>query len=466
MDLPKPFIVRMEGELKEEFPDFLRCFGEPPAKGVRVNLLKLSAEEFAALAPFPLGEKVPWAADGFYTGEERPGAFIEHFAGLYYCQEPSAMCAAPLLQAQPKERVLDLCAAPGGKTTQLAAAMAGEGVLVANEYIFDRAKILSQNVERLGLKNCAVVSASAAELADALPAYFDKVLVDAPCSGEGMFRKDPAAIAEWSEENVLRCIARQRDILDGAARLVRAGGRLVYSTCTFARGEDEGQAEDFLCRHPEFELLEQHRLMPHKVRGEGHFAALFAKRGAEEPCKPRPFPVRRDRAAEKAWREFASDFFVSPPEGTLTTLADGRMYLLPEGLPALPGRVLRAGVELGEYNGKRFTPAHALAMSAKRGEVRRFVSLERAAAEQYLHGEALAAETLGEAFSAESRGGSLWEALSAETLGGGLAAEPRGGMGEGWCMVGYKGYPLGLGKLAGGMLKNHLPKALRAAKLS
>lgn len=358
------------------------------------------------------------------------------------------MCAAPLLNVQPKERVLDLCAAPGGKTTQLAAAMAGEGVLIANEYVSGRAKILSQNVERMGVKNCAVVSASAEELAETLPAFFDKVLVDAPCSGEGMFRKDPEAIGEWSEENVARCIARQRDILDAAARLVRAGGRLVYSTCTFARGEDEGQAEDFLARHPEFALLEQHRLMPHEVKGEGHFAALFEKRGEDEACKARPFPVRRDRAAEKAWREFAADFFVSPPEGTVTALPDGRLFLLPEGLPALCGRVLRAGVELGEYNGKRFMPAHALVMSATREEVRRFVALEREDAERYLHGEALAGERLG------GFGGS-------GGFGGGAALTK-----EGWCMVGYKGYPLGLGKLAGGQLKNHLPKALRAAKLS
>lgn len=180
--------------------------------------------------------------------------------------------------------------------------------------------------------------------------------------------------------------------------------------------------------------------------GTALFAALFEKRGEDEPCKVRPFPVRRDRAAEKAWREFSADFFVSPPEGTVTALPDGRLFLLPEGLPALPGRVLRAGVELGEYNGKRFTPAHALAMSAKREEVRRFLSLEREDAERYLHGEALAGERLG---------------MLSGGLGGGAGMQQ-----EGWCMVGYKGYPLGLGKLAGGQLKNHLPKALRAAKLS
>ncbi len=428
-ELPKAFLARMEGET--DFPAFLRCYSEPPVSGVRVNTLKLSSEEFSRLAPFPLEGNVPWAADGFYTSEERVGAYIEHFAGLIYSQEPSAMCAAPLLDVKPFERALDLCAAPGGKTTQLASKMMGEGVLVANEVMPDRARILSQNVERMGIKNCAVISASTAELAKSLPAYFDKVLVDAPCSGEGMFRKDENARLEWSEENVSRCIARQRDILDDAAGLLKAGGRMVYSTCTFSHGENEEQIEAFLKRHPEFVLLEQHRLMPHEVRGEGHFAALLEKRGEADEPHVKPFPVRREQAAEKAWREFAEDFFGKAPEGALTTLPDGRMFLLPDGLPALPGRVLRAGVEVGEWNGKRFTPAHALAMASHRGEVRRFVSLGRSEAQKYLRGEQLDAPS--------------------QTA-------------DGWCVVGFGEYPLGLGKCVGGAVKNHLPKGLRAAR--
>ena len=189
------------------------------------------------------------------------------------------MCAAPLLGAKKGERVLDLCAAPGGKTTQLAGAMGGEGVLIANEYVYERARILSQNVERLGVANCAVISADTASLAVKLPAYFDKVLVDAPCSGEGMFRKEENAVAEWSEENVARCIARQSAILDDAAALVAGGGTLVYSTCTFEYGENEGQIRAFLARHPEFTLLEERLLLPHEVRGEGHYAAKLVKIG-------------------------------------------------------------------------------------------------------------------------------------------------------------------------------------------
>ena len=246
-----------------------------------------------------------------------------------------------------------------------------------------------------------------------------------------MFRKDENARTEWSEENVSRCIARQRDILDDAAGLLKAGGRMVYSTCTFSRGENEEQIEAFLSRHPEFVLLEQHRLMPHEVRGEGHFAALLEKRGEADEPHVKPFPVRREQAAEKAWREFAEDFFGKAPEGALTTLSDGRMFLLPDGLPALPGRVLRAGVEVGEWNGKRFTPAHALAMASHRGEVRRFVSLGRSEAQKYLRGEQLD--------------------LPSQTA-------------DGWCVVGFGEYPLGLGKCVGGAVKNHLPKGLRAAR--
>lgn len=335
------------------------------------------------------------------------------------------MCAAPLLDARPDERVLDLCAAPGGKTTQLAAAMGGEGVLIANEYVYDRARILSQNVERLGVKNCAVVSADPAALARCFPAYFDKILVDAPCSGEGMFRKDENAIAEWSEENVARCAVRQAAILDEAAAMLRGGGRLVYSTCTFERAENEGQIEAFLARHAEFTLIGEEMLFPHEVRGEGHFAALLEKSGAERGNAP-AFPVRRNAAAEKAYAAFARAFFVRPPAGRLTTLDDGRMYLLPEAMPALPVRTLRVGIELGAFDGRRFTPAHALAMAVAKGECARFLPLSEGETEKYLRGETFPTD-----------------------------AE------NGWCVVGYGDYPLGLGKIAGGILKNHYPKGLR-----
>ena len=423
MILPETFLRRMQERLGERFPAFLHAMEASPCKGVRANPLKLTGAQLAAL--LPVGDAVPWEPSGFYCDLEKVGSLPAHHAGLFYSQEPSAMCAAPLLDAKAGERVLDLCAAPGGKTTQLAGAMGGEGVLVANEYVYDRARILSQNVERLGVANCAVISTDTASLAAKLPAYFDKVLVDAPCSGEGMFRKDANAVAEWSEENVARCIARQSAILDDAAALVAGGGTLVYSTCTFEYGENEGQIRAFLARHPEFTLLEERLLLPHEVRGEGHYAAKLVKEEGERRDAP-AFPQMRDRAAERAWQDFAADFFLSPPSGSVTTLKDGRMYLLPEGLPALVGRVLRAGVELGRFDGKRFTPSHALAMSAKVENVRRTAPLDDTACMRWLRGETLASS-----------------------------------MPEGWGIATWRGYPVGLAKSAGGTLKNHYPKGLR-----
>ena len=422
MNLPQEFLTRMQKRLGTAYPAFLRCYDAPPVRGVRANLLKCSAQAFKDLAPFA-AESVPWAEGGFYTASEKLGHMPAHHAGLFYVQEPSAMCAAPLLDAKAGERVLDLCAAPGGKTTQLAAAMRGEGVLIANEYVYDRARILSQNVERLGVQNCAVISADTAALAKKLPAYFDKILVDAPCSGEGMFRKDAGAIAEWSEENVERCISRQREILDNAAEMLAGGGSLVYSTCTFETGENEEQIAQFLARHPDFELKEQHLLLPHEVRGEGHFAALLQKTQGDRLDAP-AFLHACNRAAERAWTEFAQEFFLKVPEGMLSSAGE-RLYLLPQDLPALAGNVLRTGLELGSFDGKRFTPAHALAMAAKEGDVRLCIPLSDAECVRWLRGETLPCEE------------------------------------KGWGIVTWRSYPMGLCKAAGGTLKNHYPKGLR-----
>ena len=423
MNLPQEYLNRMQKRLGEAYPAFLRCYEEAPVRGVRANLLKLTAQAFAALAPFA-HDPVPWAEGGFYTDAEKLGHSPLHHAGLCYVQEPSAMCAAPLLNAQPGERVLDLCAAPGGKTTQLAAAMRGQGTLIANEYVYERARILSQNVERLGVGNCAVVSADTASLAARFPQYFDKILVDAPCSGEGMFRKDAQAAGEWSVQNVERCIARQRAILDDAAAMLAGGGTLVYSTCTFEEGENEVQVAQFLQRHPDFVCVEQHLLLPHAVRGEGHFAAVLQKGDGQRRDAPALSRVRNAQA-ERAYAAFAADFFVRPPAGEVTALPDGRMYLLPERLPAPCGRLLRAGVELGAFDGKRFAPAHALAMWAGAENVRFTRALSEEECTRWLRGETLA------------------------------------GGGSGWGVVTRNGYPLGLFKAAGGTLKNHYPRGLR-----
>lgn len=284
MNAPAVYLKRMEERLPD-FAAYAACLSLPPYKGIRVNTLKISAEEFAGISPFSLSP-VPWEASGYYIAEEKPGRSAYHDAGLFYVQEPSAMCAAPLLDVRPGERVLDLCAAPGGKGTQLAQAMRGQGILVLNEKIPARAKILLQNVERMGIVNAVVTCADPETIAERFEGYFDKVLVDAPCSGEGMLRKEEEAAANWSPENVAMCAARQKKLLDSAARTVRAGGQLVYSTCTFAEEEDEENAAGFLARHPEFILMEQKRsiptakrergILPHSLCGRGKAAAVCA----------------------------------------------------------------------------------------------------------------------------------------------------------------------------------------------
>ena len=429
MQLPNEFLRRMKERLGEEFPAFLRSYENPVYKALRVNTLKIGAEEFLKNAPFPVGEQVlfPQGEDvtGFYINEEKAGGYAEHFAGLYYLQEPSAMCVGELTAPVKKERVLDLCAAPGGKTVQLAMQTEGEGVLISNEIDAGRAKVLSQNVERMGIKNCAVTNAAPAQLAQRFCDYFDLILADAPCSGEGMFKKEPEAVTHWSENNVSLCATRQKEILDCAADMVAGGGRLVYSTCTFAEEEDEGQIRAFLQAHPEFTLEEEHKIYPHQFKGEGHYCARLYKREGETRGA-KPYPVRRNLAANRAFSAFAKDFFQTPPEGEITTLDDGRMYLLPGGMPTIGVRTVRLGVELGEFDGKIFKPAHALAMSMKKEECARFVPLSREEAERYLRGETLACDC-----------------------------------GNGWRVVGLGDYPLGLGKAVNGTLKNHLPKGLR-----
>lgn len=420
--LPKAFTERMARDLGDEAAAFFNCFSLPPVRGIRVNTLKISVARFREISPFDLSP-VPWEPNGFYVSEEKPGKTVLHAAGAYYVQEPSAMCAAPLLGACPGERVLDLCSAPGGKGTQLAQAMRGEGVIVLNEINFQRAKALSSNVERLGITNAVVTCASPGELAEKLAGSFDRVLVDAPCSGEGMFRKDPAAAEEWSPANVKMCAARQAEILECAARLLAPGGRLVYSTCTFAREEDEERSAAFLAAHPSFSLEREVRLWPHRVRGEGHYAALFKSGGegrAQFPALARP---RADKRSLALFAEFSSRF-LNVSFGNIHAVGN-RLYSLPEDCPDPGVQQLRAGVELGEVIKDRFEPAHALAMCLREGQAA-FIELDECAALSYLRGNTFACPDV-----------------------------------SGWAVASYLGLPLGWCKVSGGTAKNHLPKALR-----
>ena len=416
------YFERMRAQLSD-FAAYRACLSQPPYRGIRVNTLKISPDAFREIAPFALAPAA-WEPNGFLISEEKPGKYFYHDAGLYYVQEPSAMCAVPLLGARPGERVLDLCSAPGGKGTQIAQAMQGKGLLVLNEKMPDRAKVLLQNVERMGVANAVVTCAEPSELAARLPAFFDRILVDAPCSGEGMLRKEPAAAENWSEENVFMCAERQKKILESAVSMLAPGGTLVYSTCTFAPEEDEANADWLVRAFPELTCTEQKKIYPHRERGEGHFAARFIKEdGARAPFRAPKLPA--DRAAVAAYRAFAGDFLRRPIEGTFASFGNSLCLLPGEVFPLGGLRVLRCGLQLGTMEGRRFVPAHALALGVPRQDIAALCSYPQEDIARYLHGEELP------------------------------AAELRG-----WCAVAYEGWPIGLGKSSASM-KNHYPKGLR-----
>ena len=428
--LPEAFLDRMKNQLGEEYPAFLESLERPRAVALRFNPLKGTppALEFVK-------EPVPWEPNGFYYDPDaRPGLHPYHEAGVYYLQEASAMAPVALLDPQPGERVCDLCAAPGGKSTQIAGRLAGEGFLLCNEINPKRAKILSRNVERLGIANALVTNEHPQRLAEKLPGFFDRVLIDAPCSGEGMFRKEEAAVTDWSPETVQMCANRQREILHSGAQLVRPGGLLVYSTCTFAPEENEQTVAAFLQEHPEFSPEPADapwfvagenasvRLWPHKLLGEGHFAAVLRKAGRSEEEAAVRFQSQKLPAL---WEAFAREMGITLPQGKPVSFGQS-LYWAPVQMPELHGlRVLRPGLELGEVKKDRFVPAHALALWLSDGKRTQNYGSESSQIKAYMHGE---------------------------TVPSGVS---------GWCLVQADGYSIGWGKGDGKVLKNHYPKGLR-----
>jgi len=470
--LPEKFLERMQNMLGEEYPAFLESLSGKRYRALRLNPLKTRIQEGKEKLPFALSP-VPWTKNGFYyEEEEQPGKHPYHEAGLYYIQEPSAMAPVPcLMEAATPERVLDLCAAPGGKSTQIAEYMRGRGMLITNEIHPQRAKILSENIERMGISNAIVLNETPESLSKRFIAFFDRILVDAPCSGEGMFRKNDNAGEEWSEENVALCAERQDGILDCAATMLKPGGRLVYSTCTFAPAEDEGSVSRFLEAHPDFYLEKEERLMPHKVKGEGHFLAVLHREGGQLSSAATAGTEKSLALKDcKEFLDFAKEALMIPAEeltaGKILLRFGEQLYLAPAETPSLRGlKVLRPGLHLGTVKKNRFEPSHALALFLKKEQVVNGINLagDGTAVRKYLEGQTL---TIGAGCDVEMadimhRGRTAAEQADTITREGRSAGQADVSMPKGWCLVCVDGYSLGWGKAAGAVLKNHYPKGLR-----
>ena len=453
--LPEAFLLKMQELLGEEFGQYLESFKEEWKPGLRVNTLKLSPGELAELVPWNL-EPVPWADNGFYydgtlDGEVlRPSKHPAYYAGLYYLQEPSAMTPAAMLPVVPGDRVLDLCAAPGGKSTELASKLKGRGMLVSNDISYSRARALLKNLELAGAANICVTSEAPEKLAGVWPEFFDKILVDAPCSGEGMFRRDEDMVKDWNEKGPEYYVPIQRQILSQAAAMLRPGGYMLYSTCTFSVEEDEENVAYVLEEFPQMQLccldLDKvpgacggfglsgcMRLFPHRLKGEGHFLALMRKKGGDDGGKeilPPMDPVtagKRVRAVEKEKEldAFLRQSGVEWDYGRIVIHQDNAYYL-PEGLAwNLPLRFLRTGLFLGELKKGRFEPSQALAMSMKAGQFPNTVSFP----------------------GGDSR---VLRYLKGETI----SLEGDEGPVKGWCLAAMEGFPLGWAKGTGMSLKN------------
>lgn len=453
--LPEAFLLKMQELLGEEFGQYLESFKEEWKPGLRVNTLKLSPGELAELVPWNL-ELVPWADNGFYydgtlDGEVlRPSKHPAYYAGLYYLQEPSAMTPAAMLPVVPGDRVLDLCAAPGGKSTELASKLKGRGMLVSNDISYSRARALLKNLELAGAANICVTSEAPEKLAGVWPEFFDKILVDAPCSGEGMFRRDEDMVKDWNEKGPEYYVPIQRQILSQAAAMLRPGGYMLYSTCTFSVEEDEENVAYVLEEFPQMQLccldLDKvpgacggfglsgcMRLFPHRLKGEGHFLALMRKKGGDDGGKEILPPMdpgtagKRVRAVEKE-KELDAFLRQSGAEwdyGRIVIHQDNAYYL-PEGLAwNLPLRFLRTGLFLGELKKGRFEPSQALAMSMKAGQFPNTVSFP----------------------GGDSR---VLRYLKGETI----SLEGDEGPVKGWCLAAMEGFPLGWAKGTGMSLKN------------
>lgn len=452
MNLPAAFEEKMKSLLKEDYEKYIQCYEEGRWYGLRVNTNKITVEDFLKISPWEL-KQIPWIENGFYYDGDKiqPAKHPYYFAGLFYLQEPSAMTPANRLPVEKGDRVLDVCAAPGGKATELAAKLGRDGVLAANDISNSRAKGLLKNLELFGVGNLLVLSEEPGKLIEYFPEYFDKILIDAPCSGEGMFRKDKKMVKAWEEHGPEFFCKIQKSIITQAAQMLKSGGMILYSTCTFDMRENEEVILHLLNEYPEFEICDMKqyegfrpgfaetpvannedlnktvRIFPHCMQGEGHYLALVKKAGgrcSNEEISRKPVKVPEELAVffkDVSWKLDTSRL----------DIRGERVYYMPEGLPEMKGiRFLRTGLLLGEAKKGRFEPSQALAMYLKKDEYTKILDLELSDDRviKYLKGETLDVDDL-------------------------LPSKSKG-----WYLVCVDGYPLGWGKCANGTMKNkYLP---------
>ncbi len=445
--LPQEYVTRMKKILGDGFSQYEAAISQPPIKAFRVNTDKISLADFEKINPFS-NEKIPYVENGYYLSEERIGNHPYHHAGLIYIQEPAAMAPAECVEIKKDWKILDMCAAPGGKSSQLKNKLGERGLLVSNEKISSRCKILMGNIERLGLENTVVTCMDTAKLAKTFPPIFDMIMVDAPCSGEGMFRKEDAAIDEWSRENVQMCAKRQSEILENAVKLLKDGGYIVYATCTFSLEENEMVVDAFLQNHPDFELIPvservqnvtadginfdgcicenihfARRFYPHKSRGEGQFMALLHNKGESGFDRPLPATAKK---VDKIVYDFLDDALIDYDESKVT-LYNGNPVYFGGGIDVKDGVALSCGVTIGEIRKNYIQPHHQFFMALGKN-FKRKIELSPASAElaKYLHGEEISAQCE-----------------------------------NGWAVVTVNGCAVGGVKVVSGVAKNHYPKGLR-----
>ena len=443
MKLPETYIQHMQELLQEELDDYLRAMDEKPANALRVNTNKISPEEFRKIAPFEL-TPVPWCRNGFIYGEnERPGTHPYYYAGLYYMQETSAMVPAAILPVADGDLVLDACCAPGGKSTALACKLHGTGLLVSNDISASRQNATLKNMERFGVTNAYITAADLNSLARRYPETFDKILLDAPCSGEGMFRRDPSLIRAWQEKGSAYYAPLQKELILAAAKMLKKGGQMVYSTCTFAKEEDEEVVQYLCSTMPDMHVIpvpdryegfmpgilegfeDCVRLYPHRLRGEGHFAALLQKDGTAAKTAVKQHSDRMPKEAAEFMKLLSGRLKNGP-----VSCRNDQIYVLPDQEIDMNGiRVIRSGLHLGTVKNGRFEPSQALAFACTEDDFANCIHLDKddPAVMKYLRGETI--------FCDEGK--------------------------DGWVLVCIERWPLGFGRKQGKNIKNRIQKGYR-----